>query len=460
LGAPFLAMALAVVVSKLAFYLADPFPSFQFGDSGAYLATALVNYIPPDRSFTYGFLLRPLVLSSHSLLPVVIAQIIASAVASVVLGSLLLTYANAKSWVAVIFAFASALEPLQLMAERFVMTEAIATVGFAIYIWNSASFLRSRRISTLICAQVVGVALVSLRYSFLPTILLFSLALPVLANCPASRANRKVLFVRMACALILSQLLLSGYRHLYGKLAHTEPQYLSRDGDFLVADMAPILKPGDFPITSERLRFAQGIKIPLGDLRNRRLHRWVEGGVCQTILTIAKGDQELANKLARSTALRAMKRDPVGVLRLGLVTYSQFFSPKHLAWALRLNQGHFSGPSSGDIKLIRDWFGVDALDRMYGSLTKRWVGKSGLWCVLVVLLPWLYAFEMLWHREHVTAFDGILLLSALCLLGSAIVPVDVAYPRYLIPLPWLCVLILGVMVSRLYPAKSGTKLQL
>jgi hypothetical protein len=254
--------------------------------------------------------------------------------------------------------------------------------------------------------------------------------------------------VRLAVAVLVSQTLLTGYKRLYGGLAHTRPAYLSRDGDFLVADMAPLVIPQDFPLAAERTSLFQKIKIPLGDIANRRLHRWVEGGLCQAILDIAKGDEDLANLLARKTALRAMRRDPIGVVHLGLSTYRDFLRYKNMVWGLELNQGHFAGPTQSDVKMIRDWFGVDALDRRYKSVTKRWQGAAAPWCFVIVLTPWLYALEMFWHRREITAVDWLLLLSALCLLGSAIVPVEVANPRYLVPLPWLAVLILGVMVRR------------
>src|SRR3982750_953803 len=86
---PLLYIVLLVAACKLVFYIADPYPSFHFGDSGAYLATALAKWIPPDRSFTYGFFLRPLTFGTHSLGPVLAAQIVASGVPSVVLGSVL-----------------------------------------------------------------------------------------------------------------------------------------------------------------------------------------------------------------------------------------------------------------------------------------------------------------------------------------------------------------------------------
>lgn len=440
-------MCLCVGLCKLALYIADPYPSFHFGDSGAYLATALVKWIPPDRSFTYGFLLRPLIFKSHSLSPVLAMQIFASGVASVILGMLLTTYFRAKPLVAGIFACVCAIEPLQSMAERFVMTETVATFGFAIYLWTALSFLRSKAILTLVAVQIIAVVLMSLRFSFLPLVLVQSVALPILASYKRLRLAWKPFLVRLAVALIASQVLLAGYRHLYGFLAHTKPAYLSRDGYFLVADLAPIITPADFPVAGERTHLFQKLRVPLNDINNRPLQRWSEGGLCQAILDIARQDEDLANSLARRTALRAMRRDPAGVITVGLRTYRQFLTYRKVKWALELNQGHYNGGTQNDIGMIRQWFGVDARDRKYHSLTKRWQGVSAPWCWLIVLLPWLYAAEMYWHRERVTRFDWVLLLSAFCTLACAIVPVENPNPRYLVPLPWLSVLILGVMAT-------------
>jgi hypothetical protein len=459
LPAPLLYISLLVAACKLAFYIADSYPSFHFGDSGAYLATALVKWIPPDRSFTYGFLLRPLVLGTHSFGPVLAVQILASGVASAVLGVLLLSYFRAKPPIAAAFACLCAIEPLQLMAERFVMTEAIATFGFAIYLWATLSFIRSKRISVLIAVQVLGVGLISLRYSFLPLVLLLSAALPILALYKPPRFSWRPLLVRLLISLVVSQMLLSGYRHLYGFLAETKPAYLSRDGEFLVADMAPIVAPEDFPVPALRAPLFHEIRIPLKDINNRPLQRWGAGGLCQAILDVAKQDEDLANSLARRMALRAMRRDPVGVVTLGFRTYRQFLTHKKLSWALKLNQGHFNGPTHKDIDMIRQWFGVDALDRKYESVTKRLQGAAVPWCWLIVLLPWLYPLEMFCHRRRVTRFDWVLLLSALSTLGTAIVPVENPNPRYLVPLPWLSVLILGVMASRLRPEASESGAQ-
>ncbi len=452
-----LRLLIPVMIVKGLFLLLDHQPAFHFGDSGAYLATALLKWIPPDRSFTYGLLLRPLVLASHSLLPVVWLQVAASAAASVVAGLLLWRYFHASWTTASIFAALCAIEPLQLMSERFVMTEALATCCFAFFVWICCLFLERRSLAALLSCQLVGVVLVSLRYSFLPLVVTLSFLLPLLAawRGPFS-VNWKVLMVRIGLAMAVSQLLLGGYRHLYGKLADTKPAYLSRDGEFLVADFAPLILPEDFPIAAERTKLFQKITIPRTGIDDRRFQRWLPGGICDAIVQIANSDEELGNALARRTALHAIRRDPRGAARLVLLTYLEFFDYEKVSWALKLDSGYFVGPSGNDISMIKHWFGVDATERRFDSLTKRWERQAVLWCMLIVTLPCLYGMEMAFHGRRATRFDLLLFCAALCILVAAIGPVEIANPRYLMPLPWLAVLIIGAVVSRLLVSNPQT----
>jgi hypothetical protein len=78
------------------------------------------------------------------------------------------------------------------------------------------------------------------------------------------------------------------------------------------------------------------------------------------------------------------------------------------------------------------------------------------WCWLMVTLPLLYACEIVLRRPQTARFDLLLFLAAACILAAAVVPVEIANPRYLTPLPWLSVLILGVLPARhnLFPQRA------
>src|SRR4051794_14384847 len=89
-------LLIAVLAIKAIMFASDSEPAFQFGDSSAYLGTALNKWIPHDRSSVYGFILRRIVVRPHSLLQLVVLQVILSGIASWLVGVCLLRYFEAK----------------------------------------------------------------------------------------------------------------------------------------------------------------------------------------------------------------------------------------------------------------------------------------------------------------------------------------------------------------------------
>src|ERR1043165_6326630 len=68
----FCALILAI---KLLLLWLDPTPRLFMGDSLSYIWTSLTGWIPGDRSYFYGYLVRWLAVFPHSLTPLVIAQL-------------------------------------------------------------------------------------------------------------------------------------------------------------------------------------------------------------------------------------------------------------------------------------------------------------------------------------------------------------------------------------------------
>ena len=59
-AARWLALATSLGFAKLISFVLDSNPQVFMGDSVSYLTTAMLKWIPPDRSFVYGFLVDDL----------------------------------------------------------------------------------------------------------------------------------------------------------------------------------------------------------------------------------------------------------------------------------------------------------------------------------------------------------------------------------------------------------------
>ena len=76
---------LLIVCLKFALLGLDPRPQMFMGDSGSYLWTAFSGWIPPDRSFLYGFVIRWVALSTGSLQSLLVLQAFLGAAIAILL---------------------------------------------------------------------------------------------------------------------------------------------------------------------------------------------------------------------------------------------------------------------------------------------------------------------------------------------------------------------------------------
>ena len=70
---------LLIVLLKFILLALDPLPKFFLGDSICYISTALEGWIPDDRSYFYGFVIRWVALSTGSLTSLLVLQTFISA---------------------------------------------------------------------------------------------------------------------------------------------------------------------------------------------------------------------------------------------------------------------------------------------------------------------------------------------------------------------------------------------
>ncbi len=438
-----------VLAVKLLFLVLDPTPSFRFDDSGAYLATAIVHYIPLDRSFLYGMLLRPAV-RVQSLMPLVVAQVLLSAFCTTLLGFALLRYFRARLSVAITFSLLCAVEPLQLSMERFVMTETVATFGFACLLCAGFEYLRSAKLGWLAVSVFAGVFLVSIRVSYLPIVLVSSFLFPALSYLRGKTwrdaTARRTAALALLFSICFSQALLFGYRHWYASLADKWPAYLYRDGEFLLADFAPLVTPPDFPDRATGEAIFSRVKYPLSDPQMRSVQRWMDGGLVQSLRAVI-ADEDVANAAAKKAAQHAVLRNPLGAARLAIITYEEFFDSSLLHRTIRSEEYQTDAPSPGSRQLIARVFGIDASKIPPPSLTKRYVAATMYWSSILVTFPFVYVVLLALRHRQVQMEHVAMALFALMIVAGAVTAAEAAYPRFLTGLAWMTMLMFGSLAS-------------
>src|SRR4051812_35838612 len=131
----FCALVLAI---KLLLLWLDSTPKLFLGDSGAYIWTALTGWIPSDRSYFYGYLVRYLAVWPHSFGPLLLSQMIVSAGTAIVFALICSRFFRMSNRLSFLFGLMCALDPCQLVWERYVMTETFSllfTCWFSIGLW-------------------------------------------------------------------------------------------------------------------------------------------------------------------------------------------------------------------------------------------------------------------------------------------------------------------------------------
>lgn len=429
---------LAILFIKSILLIADSQPGYFLGDSEAYLATATIKYVPADRSVLYGLLLRRVALRAHSLERVIVLQALLSAIAAWLLFLALKHIFGVRFRVAALFAILCSIEPLQLLSERYVLTEACATFLFAVHFVLALLHVQRGRLWSLVGAQVIGVLLVAFRISLLPLVLIDSVLVPLL-----SPRRMRVAIAYLGVSIVVSQGLLGIYKNWYGKQIHREAAVFYTDGAFLVTDFAPLIEPEDFPVPAKRDAIFSNLLYDRHDPSTRAKQHFWEGGLWPNIEKEIP-DARQANDAARATAIHALMRQPFGTLRLGLSMFFQYFDTRQLRIWLVQDEG-----SAGDAEMkeqTKDWlwnlYGVSDTRQYRMSPTKRWhiVAEPWYWAILfaLILSPLLFMVRPAADRRLLV----LCTIASFLFFAGATLLVDRPTARFLTSAAWMVLLLL------------------
>ena len=388
----------SIFALKLVLFAIDPVPKLYLGDSGSYIWTALTGGIPLDRSFFYGYVIRWTALWTESLTWLVVVQVCLSAITCILFSSITRVIFELRERWSYVFGFLCAIDPLQLLYERYVMTEAISLCLYAFVIYHSFLYLKTRRLRNLVIVQAASVLLIGFRMSFLLQVQISTIILPLMAFAPdvlkrirrRPRAEASRMSAARVCAghLLLSVTLMfllhAGYKRTNGWLSHREPDYLYSTGATLLAFWAPILQPEDAsdPRLADLIR--RGDEFGLRNPAFRNGQRFKRGGLIDRLSKVV-GDQSKADSLAKKTALHALWRDPLGILGIGWRTYVGYWN---VATMKKYAESDFSFRRTPDDKFIELLASRFHLSYAKGTRTMSLIQ-------LYYLLAWPYYFLIL-----------------------------------------------------------------
>lgn len=449
---------------KLLLLALDPLPMFFLGDSHTYLGTALTLSIPLDRSFVYGLFVRLAAVTTGSLFSLVLLQVFISSISAIILVFILVRFLGTRFRTALLLGVLCAVEPLQLLYERYVMTETLALFLFALYFLGICYYLENRSYLRLAVLQILGTALITIRLSFLPVVFCFAVVvpllplLPLLKSRPSRFATARVVSTHLAFSLVVTLACHSAYKHLNGFLVKGPAAYQYQSGLFLAADFAPVLSPVDFPDPRYAPAVFSGLVFDLKDRKARGRQRWMDGGLIARMNMVIPDLLE-TDKAAKTTAVNALKRDPLGIALLAVQGFSDYWNPDMLQPSLITDKGSDRALPPELLDALKINFGLDATTFPTAkTLTGTYFFAAWPWYLLLLCVPVLAAVAVIFNR---VGRDKLLLVfiatSAVVLTASLLIERPTV--RYLHPLGWLIFLIAGPLFNNVMHIFNRKELQ-
>lgn len=463
-------LALLVAGVKILQLAVDATPLFFLGDSATYIQSAVEGFLPICRSFTYGWLIRWFALWPGTLDGLIGAQVLAGGVTAWLLGVLLIRFWAVRPIIAAAASLVFAFDPLQLLHERMVLAETFSLLLFAVQLALACSYLERPRMVPVLLIAIVGIALVSLRFVFIPV----ALALPVLLPALTWLAGRKhgasprisCIVLHLLIGIAATGWLHDAYRAYIGRHFGL-PGYQHMDGLMLLAAWAPVVKPDDAanPRTAELIRTqSEDPEYPLADPGIRESQLWDAGGLIDHLRhDLHDGYWVQANTEAKQICRNTWKRDPAGVLGIGWINYRGFFQRGDaFRESLLDDQGTGRALDPEFIVLLKERVDFEAASiHLAETPSRRFHLAGGLWYGYLALSPLMW-LACLWlgTADSRGASALIFLVGTLLMAATSLAAADTVF-RYLHPYSFTGILALAILLDALARSaqkKEGTEL--
>jgi hypothetical protein len=451
-----------IFATKFLLLWLDPTPKLFLGDSGAYVWTALTGWIPSDRSYFYGYLVRWLAVWPHSFGPLLLSQMLVSAVTAIVFVWICSRFFGMSNRLSFLFGLMCALDPCQLVWERYVMTETFSLLVYVLVLYWSLAYLRDRRLWQLAVVQALSVLLIGFRMSFLPVVQACTILLPLIAfaHCGLAGLRKRsearapaggVLttgLIHVIASITMMFVMHGAYKYANGWLSNREPGYLYDAGAHLAAVWAPVLQPSDAsdPRFGEIIANGQEFKIKTLGLRNAQ--QYGEGLLIDRWREIEK-DQRKNDRVARETAINVLRHRPLEIVGLAVTTYMGYWNPGSIRRYARTDLG-YATMNDDQVKMFAEKFGFQTVKdprTLPHSLLQQYFVGSWPYYLIVIVSPLVCAFATWLSRDRVFAFLLFIHASILMVVVTVLSPQPCI--RYLQPVSVLTLLSIAICVDGL-----------
>ena len=459
-------LALLILAIKAAFYFLDHQLGFVLGDSAGYLNMALNGIVPPDRSYVYGYLVRWATLGNYSLDLLVLTQVIAGVITSLLLAFILIRFLRCSRDIAAGAALLAAIEPIQVLYERYVMTEAFGLLAFALFLVTILYYLRRGHIGLLLLAAALAIFSNSLRTAYLPVVLgVGSLAilyygLFVVGKRPTPSIANGQIGSRLSAVTthLLIFLLVSGF---FLSL-ESKPKPATSEGAFLLAAWSPLLAKPPFDSTPLVTKFTRSDRCEL-DWDSRSSQQWWPGCLMANITRHFRDAarkslcdeyesnriaQQQANQYALSLAGQILRTYPLEVLQIGARNWQALWDRKQLAIVLAVDHGAQEYPDEF-IKMMHKNYGLDVSDwNRLETPFKTYFEHATGWYWWVIVSPF---FLILWWLATLKTLNpNSLIISAASVALLVVVTLPMSSPsiRLYHGIAWLSLIGLASAIDR------------
>jgi len=284
----------------------------------------------------------------------------------------------------------------------------------------------------------------------LPLIAFARCGIPALRNRSGARAPEagvlKTGLTHVVASIAMMFIMHGAYKQANGWLSKRQPAYLYNVGDHLAAVWAPALEPSD--ATDPRFGdiIANGQQFKIKDLDLRNAQQYGPGLLMDRWREIEK-DPRKNDRVARETAINALRRRPLEIVGLAVKTYMEYWNPESIWRYARIDLGY--GKLSDDqIKMLAEKFGfqtVKQLPVLPYSLLQEYFLAALSYYFIVVVSPLVCAFATWLSRDRAFALLLFIHASILMVMVTALSPQ--ACIRYLQPVSVLTLLSIAICVD-------------